>query len=186
MRAMHIGGAGCALARAFASSHPQAHQMAVEIDEILAAKVREWFPLPRAPQLKIRVAEGRSVMKGQAGRNWDLIIRDAFSQGTVPYQLMTYEAAVHAKNALAPDGAYLLNLSRHYKPELATIMAVFEHVVVITDPAVWSGKRYGNITVGASSVPWPDLHREVYRLPLPARVYRDLAPAAAPLHDVLE
>lgn len=186
MRALHIGGAGCALARAFSSSHPQAHQLAVEIDTILAERVREWFPLPRSPQLRIRVAEGRSVMRGQAGRGWDIIVRDAFAQGTVPYQLMTYEAAVDARSALAPDGVYLVNLSRHYKPELATLMAVFDHVVAITDPAVWSGRRYGNITVGASMVPWPAMHREVHRLPLPARLYSDLTPSAAPLHDVPE
>ena len=186
IKALHIGGAGCALPRALDSSHPNSRQLAIEVDEILATKVREWFPLPRSPLLRIRAAEGRQTLQQQAGRNWDIIVRDAFAGGTVPYQLMTYEAAVDARNALAPDGAYLLNLSRHDKPEIATILAVFPHVVAISDPAIWAGRRYGNITLGASMTPWQDMHREVFRLPLPARIYSDLTPSAAPFHDLPE
>lgn len=186
IKGLHIGGAGCALARALDASHPNSRQLAVEVDEILSTKVREWFPLPRSPRLRIRNAEGRQVMHGQAGRNWDVIVRDAFAEGTVPYHLMTQEAAIDARNALSPDGIYLLNLSRHYKPEIATILSVFDHVVAITDPAIWSGKRYGNIVLGASRTPWPEMTREVYKLPLPARIYSNLKPSASPYHDLPE
>ena len=114
IKALHIGGAGCALPRALDSSHPNSRQLAIEVDEILATKVREWFPLPRSPLLRIRAAEGRQTLQQQAGR------------------------------------------------------------------------RYGNITLGASMTPWRDMHREVFRLPLPARIYSDLTPSAAPFHDLPE
>ena len=42
LRALHLGGAGCALARAWDVTHPGSQQVAVEIDEILASQVRTW------------------------------------------------------------------------------------------------------------------------------------------------
>lgn len=186
IRALHIGGAGCALPRALDASHPNSRQLAIEVDEILATKAREWFPLPRSPRLRIRHAEGRQVLHSQSGKGWDVIVRDAFAEGTVPYHLMTQEAAIDARNALAPNGIYLLNLSRHYKAEIATALSVFDHVIAITDPAIWSGRRYGNIVLGASQHPWPNLTREVYRLPMPARIYSDLKPSASPYLDLPE
>src|SRR5690625_7104575 len=40
-RVLHIGAAGCTMARAVHAEWPGSHQVAIETDEILAARVRE-------------------------------------------------------------------------------------------------------------------------------------------------
>ena len=62
-RALHVGGAACALACAWSSSYPSSRHVAVEVDRLLAEQVREHFPIPKAPQVKIRVGDGRSVVE---------------------------------------------------------------------------------------------------------------------------
>src|SRR5699024_5450362 len=58
----HLGGGGCSLPRAVAARHPRARQIVVEIDELLAQHVREWFDLPRSPQLRLRVEDALSAL----------------------------------------------------------------------------------------------------------------------------
>ena len=61
-RALHLGAATCALPRYLDHRFPGARQVAVEIDAALAAYAREWFDLPRAPALRIRVGDARAVV----------------------------------------------------------------------------------------------------------------------------
>lgn len=65
-RALHVGGAACALACAWSASYPSSRHVAVEVDRLLAEQVREHFPIPKAPQVKIRVGDGRSVVGRRA------------------------------------------------------------------------------------------------------------------------
>ncbi|MDO5723482.1 MAG: fused MFS/spermidine synthase [Flaviflexus sp.] len=183
LRALHLGAAACALPNALEADRPNSRQLAVEADKILAARVRDWFDLPRSPRLRIRVGDGRRVLDSQAGRGWQIIVRDAFIAGHVPVHLQTLEAAASARAALADDGAYIVNAGANVKEELAALLLTFKHVVALGDPAVYSGKRLGNITIGASQRPWPNVEREVRKLPLPVRVFSGLVPSAAPFHD---
>ena len=64
LRVTHLGGGACSLARYFAARYPSARQTVVEVDAELARLVREWFDLPRAPRLKIRVGDARAVADG--------------------------------------------------------------------------------------------------------------------------
>ncbi|HEY4614382.1 MAG TPA: spermidine synthase, partial [Citricoccus sp.] len=57
LRILHLGAAGCTLARWAAAWYPDSRQTAVELDAGLAALARERFALPRAPRLRIRVGE---------------------------------------------------------------------------------------------------------------------------------
>lgn len=185
IRALHIGGAACTLARALDAEYPNSRQLAIEPDAALADNVRTWFDLPRSPLLKIRVADGRQTLEGQGGRGWDVILRDAFYEGRVPDSLRTLEAAQAAKAALAPAGSYIVNSPAADKADLAAISATFEHVIAIASPAVISGKHKGNITIGASAVPWPDVTSRVAKLRELARAWAP-TPSAAPERDPQE
>ncbi|MDD9205113.1 fused MFS/spermidine synthase, partial [Georgenia sp. 10Sc9-8] len=81
VRALHLGGAGCALARAVEARRPGSTQLAVEIDAELARLVREWFDLPRSPRLRIRTGDARAVLGSLTGPAWDLVVRDVFAGG---------------------------------------------------------------------------------------------------------
>ena len=149
-RVLHLGGAGCALARALGARR-ELHQVAVEIDPELARLVRDWFPLPRSPFLKIRVGDARHVLDSTKA-SWNAIVRDAFTGREVPPHLRTAESAKRAADVLEPGGIYVLNAVasagiRRLDEDIAAMAAAFDNIVAIADPAVFSGKRFGNFVV---------------------------------------
>ncbi len=178
VRAVHLGAAGCALPLAWSRLRPESRQTAVEVDAALAAGVREWFDLPRAPRLAIRVGDGRAVLESLRDGSADVVVRDAFASGVVPSHMATREFAEVARAKLKPGGLLLLN-SAHgggadARAEIATISSVFEDVCSIQDPKVGRSGRRGNVLVVAhdgprGSYPVNELDRRLRRLPLPAR-----------------
>lgn len=156
VRAMHIGGAGCTMARYITATRPTSHQLALEVDARLAAHVRQWFDLPRAPQLKIRVQDGREALESSAPQRWEVIIRDAFMNSEVPDHLTTSSVAAAAHRALSAEGIYLANCA-DYPPlprarrEVATLREHFgAAVVLVAEPGVFSGRRHGNVIILAA------------------------------------
>ncbi|MCL2534980.1 MAG: fused MFS/spermidine synthase, partial [Nocardiaceae bacterium] len=139
LRILHLGGGACTLARAFASAYPEARQVVVELDGRLAVLVREWFDLPRAPFVRVRVGEARAVTETLSENSRDLIIRDVFADHRTPRPLTTHELTEHARRVLSPGGIYVVNCGdtpdlRGARAEAATIGAVFEHTAIIADP----------------------------------------------------
>lgn len=158
LRVLHLGGGACTLARAFASLYPEARQVVVELDGRLAVLVREWFDLPRAPLLRVRVGEARAVTETLSEDSRDVIVRDVFAGSSTPRPLTTLEFTEHARRVLAPGGIYVVNCGdtfdlRGARAEAATIGAVFEHTAIIADPAMLKGKRDGNVVIAGSDVP---------------------------------
>ncbi len=177
VRAVHLGAAGCALPRALEARRPGSTQLAVELDEVLAGLVRDWFDLPRSPRLRIRTGDARAVVATLGDGAWDLVVRDVFDHAEVPRHVRTREAAAEVRRVLTADGLYLVNLTDHpplhkARVEVATLQEVFDHVVAIADPAILRGRRYGNVVLAASPAPLPvaALERDLRRLPLPVRL----------------
>ncbi|WP_394214510.1 spermidine synthase [Brachybacterium vulturis] len=163
----HLGGGGCSLPRAIAARHPRTRQTVVEIDELLAQQVRDWFDLPRSPQLRLRIEDALSALASWREDRFDVLVRDVFSGMVTPAELTTRETAAHADRVLREGGIYLANCaappgSGLLADEVATLSAVFPHIGVIAEPAHLSGKRRGNCVLLAS------------RRPLPAGIDRDL------------
>ncbi|MCL2535695.1 MAG: fused MFS/spermidine synthase, partial [Nocardiaceae bacterium] len=130
----------------------------VELDGRLAVLVREWFDLPRAPFVRVRVGEARAVTETLTENSRDLIIRDVFADHRTPRPLTTLEFTRHARRVLSPGGIYVVNCGdtadlRGARAEAATIGAVFEHTAIIADPAMLKGKREGNVVIAGSDVP---------------------------------
>lgn len=176
LRAIHLGGAGCSLARAIDAQWHGARQLAVEIDAELARYVREWFDLPRSPRLRIRVGEAREVLQSRPPDAADVIVRDAFVGRSVPPHLRTLEFTRAVAQRLAPGGVYLANLAdgppfRDARREAATVAAVFGRVSAIAEPSVLRGRRGGNIVLVAAPGPLgPDLARRLRTLPIPVQL----------------
>lgn len=150
LRVTHLGGAACTMARYFADVWPRSRHTVVELDAKLAALVREWFDIPRAPTVKIRVGEARAVTDGFVPASRDVIIRDVFSGAVTPRPLTTVEFFRAAHASLAPGGLYVANCGDHSdltgaKAELAGMAEVFDHLSVVADPPMLKGRRYGNI-----------------------------------------
>jgi spermidine synthase len=181
LRALHLGGGACSLARRFAASHPQARQVVVELDGRLAELVREWFDLPRAPLVRIRVGEARDVTESLSGSSRDLVIRDVFAGALTPQPLTTSEFTRAVKRVLAPEGVYVVNCGDGpalgtAKQEAATIGAEFAHTAIIADPAMLKGRRHGNVIIAGSDAPLgdhPGLVRELLGGGVPAQLWQD-------------
>ncbi|WP_245938029.1 spermidine synthase [Williamsia limnetica] len=161
LRALHLGAGACTLARYIAATYPDARQVAVDIDQRLTELVREWFDLPRAPLLRLRVGDARAVTESLTDSTRDLIIRDVFAGTRTPQALTTIEFTQQVRRVLAPGGIYVINCGDTRdlslaRAEAATLGAVFEQLTVIADPAMLKGRRYGNIVIAGSDVPFGD------------------------------
>ncbi|MFT3661907.1 MAG: fused MFS/spermidine synthase [Gordonia sp. (in: high G+C Gram-positive bacteria)] len=196
LRVLHLGAAACALPRYLAHRYPRSRHVAVEIDAELARLAREWFDLPRAPRLRIRVGDAREVTESLTEHTRDVVIRDAFAESVTPLHLKTVEFTRAVRRVLAPGGLYVVNVGDRRallsaRMEAATVAEVFDHVELISDPAMFKGRRSGNIVVVASDGPLPDspeLQRTLRSDPEPSRLLSgDQVTAfirnAPPLHD---
>ncbi|MCZ2403361.1 fused MFS/spermidine synthase [Paenarthrobacter sp. Z7-10] len=180
-RVLHLGGAACSMARYLVAAYPDSHNLVVEIDSRLADLVRIWFNLPRAPQLKIRAGEARAVTESLPDSSRDLIIRDVFAGPVTPKPLTTAEFTAQVHRVLAPAGVYVINCGAPpslvvARQEAATLAAEFAHTVIIADPPMLKGRRYGNIILAGSDAPLgenPLLPRTLLGGAMPAQLWND-------------
>lgn len=161
LRLTHLGGGACTMARYFADVYPTSRNTAVELDGELARLVREWFDIPRAPRVKIRVDDARAVAEAFTPDSRDIIIRDVFAGAVTPLNLTTVEFFRHCRRGLAPGGLYVANCGDHSdlsgaKAEIVGMLEVFAHVAVIADPPMLKGRRHGNIILFGSDTPLID------------------------------
>src|SRR5690606_39756716 len=90
----------------------------------------------------------------------DLFVLAAFTGAVMPVGLATVEYLGDIARVLRGGGTALINLAdgkglafaRHF---MATVTAAFPHVVLLADPGVLRGRRFGNIIVAASRVSLP-------------------------------
>ena len=180
LNAAHLGGAACALARAWDATHPGSAQLAVEIDAKLAAYVRQWFDLPRSPRLRIRIDDAVVAAPSLKAEFWDVVVRDIFSGGTVPDSVCTPEFMHSCMNALKSEGLFLINAASAPTSQVQAQFAALAQIsdfLVISDAAVARGKHRGNLVLvarktGFSAEDFDHLSRAVRKLPLPAQLYR--------------
>jgi len=196
LRALHLGAGACSMARYLAATYPEARQVAVDIDKRLTELVREWFNLPRAPLLRLRAGDAREVTESLTDATRDLIIRDVFSGVVTPTALTTLEFVTEVRRVLAPGGIYVVNCGDTRdltlaRAEAATMGTIFEHMVIIADPAMLKGRRYGNIAIAGSDTEIgrsPALTRALLGGGVPAQIWdnarvREFAAAGKVLRD---
>lgn len=179
LRALHLGAAGCTLARYVHATRPGSHQLAVELDATLAELVRVWFDLPRSPALRIRAGDARAELERRPPGSADVVIRDVFAGDATPGHVRTVEFTQEVARVLAPDGVYLANCADRpplatARAEVATLRTVFRDVVAIAEPGQLKGRRYGNLVLVGTDreglLGSADLARAIRSLPAPTRV----------------
>lgn len=156
--AVHVGGCACTLARYIAAKRPGSRQLVLEPDAELLALVREQLALKSVPRLKVRVTDGLTGIAGVPDGSDDLVVLDAFADGQMPPELATVEFAEEAARVLRPGGAYLINLSdggrlTFTRRMIATVRTVFGHALLLAEPGVLRGRRFGNLILAASPSP---------------------------------
>jgi hypothetical protein len=155
-RVVHVGGAGCALARALAAAEPGHRQEVIELDGDVVELARRHLGLRRTPGLRVRVGDGRAVRAGRPDGSADAVLIDAFVGARVPRHLVTAEAladlarvarlvAVNVVDTRAMDDAAAI---------AAGLCNAFAHVIALGAGPVLGKRRGGNaVLVGAHEVP---------------------------------
>lgn len=180
--ALHLGAGACALPRWLDAVRPGSRQLAVDVDAELVRLVREWFPLPRAPRLRLRVQDARAAVASLPDAAFDVVVRDVFAGASTPAELTTVEFVTDVTRILRPGGVYVVNCADRppltlAKAEAATLRRVMGDVAIVAEPGVLRGRRYGNVVLAAvpareagPGLDTPGLARALRSLPVPARL----------------
>ncbi|GAA1539852.1 fused MFS/spermidine synthase [Brevibacterium picturae] len=168
LRAVHIGAAGCALARALHAGRPGSKQTAIDIDPVLLDYSRTWFDLPRSPGLALRAGDGAVEAEKFRPDALDVLVRDAFDHDSVPPALQTSEFFTTCARILKDSGVYIANVPdagdhRVLRAELELLGSAFDHVAAAAEPGIIKGRRRGNVVVIAANSPLriPELDRSL-------------------------
>jgi hypothetical protein len=161
-RIVHVGGAGCALARALAAGDRERlrRQEVVEVDPAVLELAREHLGLRKQPGLRVRCADGRAHLAARPDGSADVVLIDAFVGARVPRHLATAEALADAARVVAPAGAIAINVVD--APPMADVRAIgaglresFATVAAVGGGPVLRGRRGGNVVLIAGHAPLP-------------------------------
>ncbi|MBW4717028.1 spermidine synthase [Saccharothrix obliqua] len=177
VRALHLGGGALSLPRYVADTRPRSSQQVVEIDAALIDLVRGHLPLDRTWRVKIRQGDAREVLSKAPEDTFDLVVTDVFAGARTPAHLTSVEFVALAARVLRGGGVYAANIGDggglgFAKAQAATVRAVFRHVCVVAEPAVFRGRRFGNFVLLGShtDLPLAELVRRTAGDPFPGRV----------------
>lgn len=187
---LHLGGGGCTLARYVAATRPGSRQLVVEADAGVAELVRTQLG---THGFRLRVGDARAELAGLEPGSSDVVVGDVFGGAALPPHTSTVEHVRLVRRVLRPGGAYLLNVAdgpplAFSRGQVATLREVFAHVVLLADPGVLRGRRFGNVVLAGSDVPLPveGLRRRAARAAGTARVVADAAAFAAGARPVTD
>lgn len=157
---VHIGGGACTIPRYISARRPGSRHMVIEPDAGLVQLVRDQLRLKSVPRLKVRVLDGRSAAGGLPDDFADLFVLDAFTGATMPVELATAQYLTEVARILRPAGTLLINVADgkglpFVKRLLATVTGAFRHAVLLAEPGIFRGRRFGNVIVAASRIELP-------------------------------
>ncbi len=185
-----VGGGGLTLPRWLEATRPGSRAQVLEVDGGLIDFVESRVSLPGPPQFRVTVGDARVNMLDVESDSADVVVGDAFSHDSVPWQLTTAEWMAEVKRVLKPGGIYAMNLIDAppldmMKAELATFLDAFSDVRLIAF-AGEDGAPFGSNAVPiASDRPLP---KAVHSSAEGAVTYvrsdiESIAGGAAPLRD---
>jgi spermidine synthase len=158
-----VGGGAFTLPRWLQATRPGSRANVLEVDGGLVAFDRKILGLHTSQSLRAIVGDARLTMRREPAASADVIVGDAFSGLTVPWQLMTSQWMKELHRVLRPKGMYALNMIdlpplRLLRAEAATVLASFTNVVMIAEPSPRGAHiAGGNEVILASDGPLPKL-----------------------------
>jgi spermidine synthase len=141
-----------------AATRPGSRQDVVEADRALLELVVEHLPLPDGGGIALHTADARAWLEAAPADSADVLVADVFGGSRVPAHLTSVAYAREAARVLRDTGVYLANLAdavpfAFLRSQLATFATVLEELVLIAEPAVLRGRRFGNAVLVAAHHP---------------------------------
>lgn len=161
LTALHLGAGALTIPRFLEHSRPGSRQQVIELERDLIDFVRKVAPLPTHASIRIRYGDAREQLgrlpRGLLGKV-DALVVDVFAGSQTPAHVTSLEFFAEIETFLAPDGILLVNISDGHdlafaRGEVATIREAVGPTQLISDPAVFKGRRFGNIVAVASRAP---------------------------------
>ncbi|MFI1725594.1 spermidine synthase [Streptomyces sp. NPDC020489] len=193
---LHLGGGALTLPRYVAATRPGSRQDVVEFDRGLLELVVEQLPLPDGGAgITLHTADARAWLDAAPGDSADVLVADVFGGSRVPAQLTSVDCTRQVARVLRDGGVYLANLAdaapfAFLRSQLANAAALFEELVLIAEPGVLRGRRFGNAVLVAAHRPLDTaaLTRRTASDAFPARVehgaaLREFIGGARPVRD---
>lgn len=158
--AVHLGAAGCTLARYVEATREGSRQVAVESDAEVLQACRDELGLRSTARLRLRHGDARDVLGSLAESRphaYDVVIRDAFADAEVPRHLTTVEFSRLVATVLSGRGLYLANIGDEpglprARREAVTVAQALSPVMLVAEPAQFKGgRRHGNVVLLAGS-----------------------------------
>ncbi len=151
-----VGGGGFTLPRWLEATRPGSRSTVLEVDGQLTDFDRKRLGLRTSPALRAITGDARLTLRNVPSHTADMIVGDAFSSRTVPWQLMTREWLNDVRRVLRPGGIYALNLIDYpplsmLRAEAATLLAGFKNLRMITTAGNDGRPRGGNAVLFASN-----------------------------------
>ncbi|MFC8141927.1 spermidine synthase [Streptomyces paradoxus] len=155
---VHLGGGALTLPRYVAVTRPGSRQDVVEADRGLLELVSGHLPLPDGADIALHAADARVWLENAPAASADVLIADVFSGSRVPAHLTSVAYVREAARVLRGHGVYLANLPdaapfAFLRSQLATLSTAFEELVLIAEPGVLRGRRFGNAVLVAGHHP---------------------------------
>ncbi|ELS51642.1 spermidine synthase [Streptomyces viridochromogenes] len=193
--ALHLGGGALTLPRYLAATRPGSRQDVVEADRGLLELVEEHLPVPDGDGILLHAGDARAWLEAAPDDSADVLVADVFGGSRVPAHLTSIGYVRQAERVLRGSGVCLANLAdaapfAFLRSQLATYASLFEELVLIAEPGVLRGRRFGNAVLVASHHPLDTaaLARLTASDAFPARVehgpgLRDFIGGARPVRD---
>ncbi len=155
---LHLGGGALTLPRYLAATRPGSRQDVVEADRGLLDLVGEHLPLSEGAGIALHAADARAWLESAPAESADVLVADVFGGSRVPAHLTSVTYARETARVLRGEGVYLANLADaapfdFLRSQLATFAEVFEELMLIAEPAVLRGRRFGNAVLVAAHHP---------------------------------
>lgn len=155
-----VGGGAFTLPRWLQAVRPGSTSTTLEVDGQLVRFDKQHLGLHTSPSLQAVVGDARLSIHKQPTGSADVVIGDAFSGLTMPWQLTTVEWLREVRRVLKPGGFYAENMIDKrplalLRAESATLLTVFSNVQLIAIPGKGGSPAGGNAVLFASNAPLP-------------------------------
>ncbi len=160
LRVLHVGGGGFTLPAYLDAVRPGSSHLVLELDPGVVEIADDRLGLTVGGSVTVETGDARLGIRRAARGEFDLVVGDAFGGRAVPWHLTTEEFAGDLAGRLAAGGAYVMNVIDHpplrfARAEVATLAAVFPHVVVIAPASYLAGDEGGNFVLAGSATAVP-------------------------------